>query len=548
MSNEVISWPKAALDAREAILSLIPNDLRVTNAYPPGSDVRDAARASGLLTEQELNPTDFTTDATAILDDIKLRKLTAVQVASAFAKRAALAHQHLACLTDFFMDEAIERAQALDDHYARTGELVGPLHGLPISVKDNQSIKGHYSTCGFLGQYHQHKDEQHGHLLQILWDAGAVFYVKSNLPQAVMHLETHSFYGQTLNPYNTNLTSGGSSGGCSALIAFGGSPLGLGSDIGGSLRSPAAATGLWTLKCTTGRLPSAGGMRSMPGADSIGATQGPMCRSLRDLRMWFQVVMSSRPWLKESSLVPIPWGTSATAIPLPEKVRIGVMWHDGVVTPQPPIQRAIRELVRALREQGVFEIKDYAPYRHAEMDKLVHELYFVDGGKTIRDLASLSGEPVLPMTEWVLTRPDVRPHDIFELWNMNIRRDTLRADYLAHFNAQEVDFVLCPVGPGPAPAHHTSKYWGYTSAWNFLDYPAAVFPTGLRVDPALDTDEDYAKTPALSEMDAYNRECYAKPEFFRNAPLCLQLVGRRHADDQLLDMLETIDQVLPLTS
>ena len=62
-----------------------------------------------------------------------------------------------------------------------------------------------------------------------------------------MHLETHSFYGQTLNPHNTNLTSGGSSGGCSALIAFGGSPLGLGNDIGGSLRSPSAGTGLWTL-------------------------------------------------------------------------------------------------------------------------------------------------------------------------------------------------------------------------------------------------------------------------------------------------------------
>ena len=90
---------------------------------------------------------------------------------------------------------------------------------------------------------------------------------------------------------------------------------------------------------------------------------------------------------------------------------------------------------------------------------------------------------------------------------MNTRRDTLRSEYLAHFNAQDVDFILCPVGPGPAPQHHTSKYWGYTSAWNLLDYPAAVFPTGLRADPTLDTDEAYVKAPPLSEMDLFNREC-----------------------------------------
>ncbi|KAL1698979.1 amidase signature domain-containing protein [Schizophyllum commune] len=492
----------------------------------------------------QLSLTDFTTDATAVLDAIKSKRVNAVQVVTAFAKRAAIAHQHVTCLTDFFIDEAVERAKALDEHYEKTGELVGPLHGLPISVKDNQGIKGHYVTSGFLSQYKQYKEEQHGHLLQILWDAGAVFYVKTNLPQAVMHLETHSFYGQTLNPHNTNLTSGGSSGGCSALIAFGGSPMGLGNDIGGSLRSPSAGTGLWTLKCTTNRLPSAGAVkaRSMPGADSVGATQGPMCRSLRDLKLWFDVVLGTRPWLRESNIAPIPWrtstipfGTHPDIIPLPPKVRIGVMWNDGVVVPQPPIQRAMKALVGALEEQGVFEVKDFTPYRHGEMDRLVHELYFVDGGKTIRDHVEKSGEPLLPM----LTLGSLQ---------MNTRRDTLRAEYATHFNAQAVDFILCPVGPGPAPQHHTSKYWGYTSAWNFLDYPAAVFPTGLRADPALDTDEAYAKAPPLSEMDLFNRECYARPEVFKNAPLCLQLVGRRNADDQLLGVLEKINEVLPLSA
>ncbi|TRM66855.1 amidase signature domain-containing protein [Schizophyllum amplum] len=516
-------------------------------SYPLGSDVRGAAEASGLLTKDDVILTNFTNDATYILEGIKSKELTAVQVVTAFAKRAALAHQHVNCLTDFFMDEAIERAKQLDEYYEKTGLLVGPLHGLPISAKDNQSIKGHYVSNGFLHQFRKYKEDQHGHMLQILWDAGAVFYVKTNLPQSVMHLETHSFYGQTLNPYNTALTSGGSSGGCSALLAYGGSPLGLGNDIGGSLRSPAGATGLWTLKCTTSRLPSAGGVKMMPGADSVGSTQGPMCRSLRDLKLWFQVVMASKPWMREYTIVSVPWDTSAL-IPAAPKVKIGVMWSDGVVTPQPPIHRALKTLVAVLQERSDVEIKDYTPYKHAEMDALVHELYFVDGGKMVRDHAATSGEPLLPMTEWVLTRPQVKMHDIFQLWDMNMRRDTLRAEHLAHFNAQDVDFVLCPVGPGPAPAHHTAKYWGYTSSWNFLDYPAAVFPTGLKADPQVDLDAEYAKAPALNELDAYNRECYAKPEVFKNAPLCLQLVSRRNADDQVLDVLEKISECLPLAS
>jgi hypothetical protein len=129
-------------------------------------------------------------------------------------------------------------------------------------------VLGHKSGCGFSADTIFTPASKHGSMAQLLYDAGAgtlfipnisgyqtfnkfpiypVFYCKTNLPQSIMHLETYSFWGQVVNPYNTKLTAGGSSGGCSALVAFGGSPLSIGSDIGGSLRSPAAACGLWTL-------------------------------------------------------------------------------------------------------------------------------------------------------------------------------------------------------------------------------------------------------------------------------------------------------------
>ncbi|KAJ7908906.1 amidase signature domain-containing protein [Mycena leptocephala] len=422
---------------------------------------------------EELDITSLDQDATSILAQIKSKELTAVQVVLAFAKRAAIAHQLLCCLSNFFLEDALIRAKELDDFYSTTGKLVGPLH---VMVQDSINLAGQKSTAGFSGDILQPPATKNGFLAQILYDAGAVFYVKTNLPQCIMHLETYSFWGQVLNPYNTKLTPGGSSGGCSALVAFGGSPLGIGSDIGGSLRSPANACGIWTLKPTTLRVPKGVGATAQPGADSILSTFGPLCRSLRDIDLWFSVVLGSKPWLHEYNLVPIPW-----EIPIApcwsgsnDCIRIGVMWHDDV-----------------------------------------HELYFVDGGAHVRARAAVSGEPILPLTEW--------------LWELNLRREALRAEYLEHYNVQNVDVVLSPAGAGPAPALGTCKYWGYTNVWNFVDYPAAVFPTGLYSDPTIDV-KDIAPRTHMSEADAYNSDC----------------LSRRFKDEIVVKALQEISRVLPL--
>ena len=237
----------------------IPTEWRVNQTllspYPPGSDVRPLTQASGILSSQELAWTDPARDAIEALTAVAAGQITAVALLTAYAKRAAIAHQAVCCLTAFFYEIALERAKQLDRHLAQTGKTIGPLHGLPISVKSSIDVKDQISSAGF-SNYSVAK--QHGHLVQILEDAGAVVFCKTNLPQAIMALESHSFWGRTLNPLNTSLSPGGSSGGCSALMAFGGSPLSLGSDIGGSLRGPAAACGLWSLKPTTQRLPRGG--------------------------------------------------------------------------------------------------------------------------------------------------------------------------------------------------------------------------------------------------------------------------------------------------
>lgn len=123
-------------------------------------------------------------------------------------------------------------ARARDEHFAKTGKTIGPLHGLPISLKDNFKLKGLDATVGFSAHVGDAAADDAA-LAKILEKAGAVFYVKTNVPTAMMIAETvNNVFGRTLNPLNRRTTCGGSSGGESALLVMKGSPIGVGTDIG----------------------------------------------------------------------------------------------------------------------------------------------------------------------------------------------------------------------------------------------------------------------------------------------------------------------------
>lgn len=158
------------------------------------------------------------------------------------------------CLTEIFVERALARAAELDDALRKTGKVVGPLHGLPISLKDQLCVKGLETTMGYvswIGKY----AEKSAVLVDILEECGAVPFVRTNVPQTLMVRRNclvprwpcllndssliqwpetfNNIFGRTTNPYNRSLTCGGSSGGEGALVALKGSPIGVGSDIGG---------------------------------------------------------------------------------------------------------------------------------------------------------------------------------------------------------------------------------------------------------------------------------------------------------------------------
>ena len=377
-------------------------------------------------------------------------------------------------------------------------------------------MKGLGLNGGFVGWW-ENKGKDDANLLKILWNAGCVFYARTTEPQTLMHLETsNNLYGVTVNPFNRNLTPGGSSGGEGALIGLRGSCLGVGTDIGGSIRSPSANCGLYGMRPTSYRLPVDGWTATMLGQEQIVAVIGPMSTSLEGVKLFMKTVIAAKPWLVESSLIPFPWRDQETYLGKNPgtKLKVGIIWDDGIVKPHPPVIRALKEIVNKLKEVRGVEVVNWKPYKHDEAWEIIASLYFCDGANEEKEAIEASGEPWRPLSEFIIKEnPHVKHHSVADLWDWTMRREKYRRAYAKVWNNTAagtgengvlegtVDVILCPVGPGAAPPIGQAKYWCYTSQWNLLDYPALVFPVS-KVDSKVDViEKDYKPMNAKDEFN-----------------------------------------------
>ena len=191
---------------------------------------------------------------------------------------------------------------------------------------------------------------------------GAVLYCKTSVPHTLMSGETvNNIIRYTWNPKNRHLTSGGSSGGEGALIGLRGSPLGFGTDIGGSIRIPAAFNGLYGIRPSAGRMPYEGMANSMDGQNTVTSVVGPLSHSVGGLRLAMKSLLSQQPWLHDPLVLEIPWRDEQEKQILDfvkstqdgkGRMCFGLLKHDGVVTPQPPVQRALHIVAATLENLG----------------------------------------------------------------------------------------------------------------------------------------------------------------------------------------------------
>ena len=328
---------------------------------------------------------------------------------------------------------------------------------------------------------------------------------------------------------------------------------------------PALWNGIYGLRPSVGRLPHTGLQGPHDGMDALMGVVGPLARSVDDLELFCSSILSHTisPWHLEAQLINKPWTPYSTTRAansvqpiLPggrRKLTVALMLDDGMVLPHPPILSALRSAAASLRAAG-HVVVPWTPVRAAESDKLLFTLCLQDKGDEYRDHLALSGEPAVPLIEWLLeTRvPEERVAYPSGLWELAKVREKLRQDSVEAWNSLEqvvggqVDAILCPGAPSLAPRHDRSRHWGYTGMWNILDWPAVTFPVESPSGSAAETGQDSTAWPPFEPRSTMEKEVWAEwnPDWYEGAPVGLQLVGRRLEEEKLLSDLRILEGAL----
>ncbi|KWU46948.1 amidase [Rhodotorula sp. JG-1b] len=526
------NWRDLAAQKREQQAQLIPAEWRLSPEIisQAGDDVTGIAEQSGILSARELEITELD-EVNELAERIANKTYTAEEVAVAFSKRAAIAQQLTNCEFSF-------------PYRSIYHALTPTQYGVPVSLKDQFDIAGTELTQGYVA-YLGRISERDSALAALLRDSGAVFHCRTNVPQTLMIGETFNhLFGRTVNPHCRKLIPGGSSGGEGALIAMKGSILGVGTDIGGSVRIPSAMCGLHTIRPTTRRVPYGHATNSMLGQESIVSVAGPMARSLNSCTYFLRSVLNKNPADYDATSLPFAFNETAYGRASHDgKLSFGVMRTDHLVTPTPPIRRALEMAVQRVRDAGheviEFDTKDFNEYY-----TLAGKFFSADGGEDIRRVLAAIDEPPI---EGVLVAEDEKVPSVYALWQLNRAREAMQQKFLDKWLAtaketstgRPIDGLLAPPAPITACLPGNNRHVGYTTFFNLLDLPALVFPV-TKVNAEKDVaDSDFK---ALSEEDEKFRGDY-DPQLTANVPVAVQLVGRRWRDEELLGLGEIVSDL-----
>ncbi len=381
-------------------------------------------------------------------------------------------------------EERGRRQAALADDAIAANVPLGPLHGVPITIKSCIDVAG--LTCEAGTRLRQgHVADTDAPLVSRLKSAGAIVLGNTTVPEFLMAWETDSaLHGRTNSPWDLARTPGGSSGGEAAAIASCCSAGGIGSDGGGSIRVPAHFSGICGLKPTPGRVPATGHYPASVGPFALLGVVGPMARTIADLTLLFEVIAGPDNGDPNAAPVPLRPFDRATLL----KTRIGYFDDDGRVPVTAETRDAIKRSVEALREQG-FTVEPFIPEGLDEALRLWHAL-FIDGvGMVLKhSYQGREGDMHSIVREILRLAEQDPPLSAFSLLDVLVRRDVVRAKFLAQMDRYPI--LVCPVSAIPA-FRHGERSWtvdgrtvGYPEAFSYSQYfnllgnPAAVVPMG----------------------------------------------------------------------
>ncbi|MFZ3217634.1 MAG: amidase [Candidatus Acidiferrales bacterium] len=428
--------------------------------------------------------------AAAMAENVRERQVSPVELVDAHLVRIAELNFHRDPQLNAFVHVDAERARA----QAKVAEAaagsraestsLGPLHGVPLSIKSSVNVAGWPCECGsrLRKGYVPPEDAT---LVARLRAAGAILLGNTNVPEFLMAYETdNSLYGRTNSPWDLERTPGGSSGGEAAAIAAGCSAGGVGSDGGGSIRIPAHYSGICGLKPTPGRVPGTGHYPASAGPFAQLGVVGPMARTVADLELLFAVMAG--PDLSDPASAPVPlrvWREAEI-----RKLRVAYFEDDGVTPVTPETAAAVRVAADALKRQG-FELEAWRPQNLDRVWQLWWNLF--GRGVQMAFAPTVEGREaeLSPMYRaWRRRVAQEPPLDGREWLNTLLGRDALRERLLTQMETFPI--LLCPACAIPA-FRHGEREWvvqgrkveylkamSYSQWFNLLGNPAAVVPAG----------------------------------------------------------------------
>jgi Asp-tRNA(Asn)/Glu-tRNA(Gln) amidotransferase A subunit family amidase len=444
---------------------------------------------------------------------IATRTVSPVEVVSNALSRIDEVNPRLNCFCFVWHDEAMKAAQTAADAVAR-GETLGPLHGVPVALKDTTPTAGHRTTLGSYTHEHWVPDRD-AYIVGALRRAGAIIIGKTTTPEFAHTLVTDSpLWGVTRNPWNLERTPGGSSGGSAAAVAAGCVPLAEGTDMGGSVRIPAAWCGIVGLKPGLGRIP----MDTLPGLFDLISHHGPLARTVDDVRLFLQATQG--PDDADILSIPCPLDLESPVPASVEGLRLALSIDLGLWAVDPAIAAAVRAAATALRAAGaVVEEVEVSVARKDEdvwfdLWSVFMATYY---GHLVEPYAAKMDPEVLRLIERGNKLSAV------QLKQLELERTALWRRLAAVFASH--DALLCPtMSTGPSAAAKADRPKSHPADGRYH----AADMTGVfnLVSPC----------PALSVPCGWDTE---------GLPIGLQVVGRRWREDMVLRIGRAVEVAIP---
>jgi Asp-tRNA(Asn)/Glu-tRNA(Gln) amidotransferase A subunit family amidase len=448
-----------------------------------------------------------------ILERYRTKQISPVAVVTAHLERIQQLQPKLNAFVHLDAESALARARATESSLLQ-GEPLKPLAGIPLSVKSCIDVAGWPCPAGSLLRK-DYVPTMDAPLVARFESAGAILLGNTNTPEFLMAYETDNrVTGKTSNPWNLAYSAGGSSGGEAAAIASGCSMGGVGSDGGGSIRTPAHFSGICGLKPTPGRIPASG--HFPPGAGAFGwiGVVGPMARTVADLRLLFEVLAGPDPGDALSAPVPVRRVASSEL----RGLRIGILENSELGRATPETLCTIRRAAQHLCDL------DYRvePLTLLHLDQALELWWFFFGpviAHLIHQSANGQEDSLSRMLKGYLAVCDSEPRITLESFMRNsAERDTLRADLLRQL--RDIPILLSPVSTAPA-FHHGAGNYRAGEPHNYRD--TMRFCQWLNL----------AGLPGLSLPFGRSPE---------GLPINVQLIGRPHEEELLLAVAESLEQ------